>query len=450
MTTGEFYFLHLLPHLGDFFTILSLVFCVYFFAFKRQVYSLFDPLVLFLFFSAFGATDVIFMYRRKLISDYYFSSYILTQIAFSIGLIIIKPINLQALKNKQNKGDYYRYHKKGNLLYIKLFFTISSVICIMSHLATYIFLGIPLFLQSRLDLFADSGGFSVLQRFNQITPIIVIFLGAHLALFSQKKTMKFFIYLSILAVIIFSFLSGSKSTFIVIVFASFYYWLWSLKLGYKLSNTKLLLKLAKYRQRIKKYQVVCFVAALISTLAVLMITRGEQVNLLASLFRSLVNRGDVYIYAYPNGVIERLEQVNPLLAIFRGPLGKIGLFDSKDLPDYLGIELFRYHFRDIDVRLGPNPRHNVFGLLYFGYYASILYSFVLGITLGFIRNRLFYLVPSTVMGGLIYTLSALIFSGLENDVTLVVAKVLNAFLVLSFIAVIVYLLSSPSLIKRTN
>ena len=364
-------------------------------------------------------------------------------------MIIIKPIKLQKFKKKRNIITHHSNYKKQNLLYIKLFFITSSVICIISHLATYIFLGVPLFIPSRLDLFLGSGPLSILQRFNQITPIIVVFLGTHLTLFSKKNTIKIWVYFSIVAVIIFSFLSGSKSTFLVIVFALFYYWLWSLKLGYSLNDLTILKQLKKHRKKIKIYQLICFIAAFCSALAVLSITRGEGVNLLLSLFRSLVNRGDIYMYAYPNEVLERIEQVNPFLAIFKGPLGQLGIVDKENLPTALGLQLYRY-FYDVNIRMGPNPRHNVFGLLYFDYYSSIIYSFLLGVILGFARNKLYYLLPSTIISGLFYTLSALIISGIESDVTLVIAKLLNCLVVVPFIATIAYLLNSPSLIKRPN
>jgi hypothetical protein len=135
--------------------------------------------------------------------------------------------------------------------------------------------------------------------------------------------------------------------------------------------------------------------------------------------------GDVYMYAYPNGVIEQMEEGNPILAVFRGFFGNTGLVPWEQLPPQLGHELFKYVNPGSEMLLGPNPRHNVFGLRYFGPWLSPAYSFVLGLSLGFVRNRLYFGVPPTLLGGAIYAslLSAML--AIETDVHITIGVLSN-------------------------
>ena len=69
-----------------------------------------------------------------------------------------------------------------------------------------------------------------------------------------------------------------------------------------------------------------------------------------------------------------------LLAMFR-------LVPPASLPENLGFQLYRAVY-GFDAFVGPNPRHNVFGVVYFGTFGAIVYSLMLGMIVGFIRNRL--------------------------------------------------------------
>lgn len=69
-----------------------------------------------------------------------------------------------------------------------------------------------------------------------------------------------------------------------------------------------------------------------------------------------------------------------LLAMFR-------LVAPASLPEPLGFQIFRAVYGSVDF-VGPNPRHNVFGVVYFGIFGAIIYSLVLGVMVGFFRNRI--------------------------------------------------------------
>ena len=198
-------------------------------------------------------------------------------------------------------------------------------------------------------------------------------------------------------------LSGSKSSFLNLIFVIFFISLFNYKVADK--NVKNILK------QIRKTQWKLFLFAVISTIIIIALQSflkygdKEIIHPLLKLIMRFVNTGDIYMLAYPNDFLEHMEEGNFFLALFKDIIGMFRFMSWDELPAHIGLQLFQAHY-NTDLIMGPNARHNVFGLFYFGPIWSIYFSFLIGIIISYLRNKLFFKVNSSVMGMVIYIIVA--------------------------------------------
>jgi oligosaccharide repeat unit polymerase len=290
---------------------------------------------------------------------------------------------------------------------------------------SYKLVGIPLFSEgSRLGLYG--GGSGIVKRILDVTqPVLIYFLIDRF--FRLKKNVLIRIYdIFILIFLIMSlFLSGSKSNFLNIVFIMFFYKFYN----YKIYNNK------KISKKINKYMLVIFSAAFISALIIIILT--YNVDSIFFAFRSLLIRivkyGDVFIFTYPVDVLESLDFGNWFLKIFKDFLGMFRLIPWDELPASIGLKIYQYIYNTNVIR-GPNARHNIFGLVYFGFFGSVIYSFVIGYIISFVRNKIYFILKKNQISGIIYMLLVQIVIGFNTDISLQLSQ-LNSILIV-FIPVI--------------
>ena len=127
-----------------FFAYLFLFIC-YILIFKSWYISILDPFVLSAVLSACGFGVVIFLFLCNAIQLKYFVSYLLTQFAFISGMLLFNRIGFRKLKNKFYILD------ENKLLRIIYIIVIFSVVII--QFIIYKNIGIPLFMDSRLEAF---------------------------------------------------------------------------------------------------------------------------------------------------------------------------------------------------------------------------------------------------------------------------------------------------------
>ena len=122
------------------------------------------------------------------------------------------------------------------------------------------------------------------------------------------------------------------------------------------------------------------------------------------------------------------------------------IYRWEDLPPAIGITLKTMHHPS-KVPEGPNARHNVFGLVYFGFWGSILFSFLLGCIISFTRNMLPLILKDNLVAGVIFAYLVIKMSGLDSDPMLVLTYVNNLLFVLPILLLFVLLISSLALRK---
>jgi len=419
------------------FFILWNIICIilYLFVFRKYIYSIFDPFLLYTLSCASSAAVVFFMYSKGLITNYYFMNFILTEIAFIIGFFTIRPIKFKEIVPVALKTYSYR---SSNSDFIVVLYFLSSFLYIIAQLAVYKLVGIPLLMESRWAAFSGNGS-GLLSRVIYVTRYVTIFLLLYRFFNIQRKNLlirlyDFFIFVFI---IITSFLSGSKMTYLAIVFIAFSIDIFSrrLRLGKRMSANK----------KIRSYQFIIFLFALVAAIGVIVIQikvlyGTAKINPILALLVRFVKFGDVYILAYPNNVLSHLKWGNPFLALFKDLLGFFRIIPWDKLPEALGLQIYHYIY-NTEVLTGPTPRFDVFGLFYFGFYGSVIYSYCIGLTVSFFRNKFYFFVSPNILGGLIYTLFSINSLVFILDAEVAIRNFFDIFLILPVLVLIAYVVS---------
>lgn len=368
---------------------------------RRHIYSLFDPLLFYAILSAMGGSVVLYLYWFDLISDDYFLSYLFTQAAFLTGFLLRPPPSPRLAATVPARQLY-----SGPL---RALYPMSVALFVGSQLLVYSVTGIPLFLESRLEAFSGGGGYGLFSRVIFVTSNIAIVVAVYrLLLLRRGRLSRLFDWLVVAFCGLVAMLSGSKGALLALAFS----------VSLSLYFVRRFYPVHELERRAER--VLFLVVALSFPVAVAAISLQTGIDQFAEVATALVTRflqsGEIYFMVYPDDILARLPDGNGLLALFYSPLGGLRLVDRDSLPVNLGLQAFNYHYT-LDVISGPNARHNVFGLKYFGPVFSVVFSFLLGLLLSFTRSSLYKRLPATPMGmvGYVLVVSCAVF--IEQDVS---------------------------------
>lgn len=413
MNNFEFYNVAL-NNISLFFILLFFSISLHYLIFRSQVKSILDPYFLAIISSIFCFTVVFLLFFTNNISLYLFLSYVLTQTVFFLGLYTFRVKNI---KNDINIANL-KSSKYSSLI---AFYFFSSVY-IVSQLFIYKIKGIPLFMESRLETFASGGGAGVLGRISDVSSIFSIytfFLVINIDKFRISEVPK---YLILLLIFITFFLSGSKSSFLIVFNVFWCYIIFSkINGGDYLSYFKLL------KKNIKLIVILSLsvVFIIINVQSSNPINASENaLNPFLALCLRFLHSGDIFWYAYPNNVYLNISDNRWFSALFNDTLGLLRIQDWSKLPEAIGITLKNIHHPS-DILQGPNARHNVFGLIYYGFWGGIFFSFFLGAVLSFIRNKLPYIIRFDILGGGIFTYFMCRGASIDSDPMLAITYLNN-------------------------
>lgn len=404
---------------------LLIVSLVYFIVFKKYYISLLDPFTFTCFFSAMSITVPIFLFFVNAITTRIFISFVVTQIFFFLGFRIFSPIKIDSIPIRKIQD-----HNTQEIRFIKWFFIVIGFTNILLQLFSYKLVGIPLFAESRLGIYGESGGINnLLKRILDVTLQCHIFLTIFFIYFKRKSFFfKIYTNISVTFILLVSVLSGSKGAFMSFGLAFFIYALYSMRWG----NTSLFFL-------IKKFIIKFGAIALLSAFTVIMFSEAEANPFIFLLLR-IGQSGDVYYMAYPNNVVDVVPTVNWFIALFGSPLSLLKIIPRAMVPEPMGYFIMQYHHPDVEFR-GPNARMNIFSYVYFGIVYSPIYCFVIGAIFSFFRNKLFYLLPANIFGCIYYFLFLNAALKLESDFQSALADFINLITVLPFFVIISYYLS---------
>ena len=405
-----------------------IVFFVYYILFRKYYISILDPLTYTFFFSSMAITVPVFLFLMDEINTRIFLSFLITQLSFFIGFRVFSPIVVKTLTNKKKQIN------KGNeIIFAKWFFIIIGLTTISLQLFSYKLFGIPLFSESRLAIYGESGGINnLLKRIIEIALQCYIFLTIFFIYYKNKNfVFKIYTNVSVLILIIFSFLSGSKGAFISFGLAFFIYALYAIRWG----DTTIINKIKKFTLRFG-------IVAVFLAFMVILFSENSS-NPFSFILLRIAQSGDVYYMAYPNEVIDRIPSSNWFISLFASPLSLLGIIPRSEVPYPMGFSLMEYHNSGVEFK-GPNARMNVFSYVYFGIIYSPIYCFIIGVVLSFFRNRLFYLLPANIFGCILYFIFLSAALKIETDFHSSLADFINIVVILPFFLFFSFILSSNS------
>jgi oligosaccharide repeat unit polymerase len=356
---------------------------------RRYIYSIFDPLLFYTVLSAMAGSVVPYLYWFDLISAFYFWSYVLTQAAFLGGFLLTRP----PVRRDE------RTIRRPRRLYsgpIRVLYPLAVALFASSQLAVYAITGPPILLESRLEAFAGGTGYGLLSRVIFVTSTIALAIAFYRLLLLRMGRLSRFTDAGVVAFcVVVAILSGSKGALLSLIFT----------VSLALYFARRFYPVAAIEQKVRKVFIVTALLAIPVAMAATYLQSGieQPGDLVSVLLMRFLQSGDIFFMVYPNDVLSHLSTGNGWLALFYAPLGSLRLVGREDLPVNLGLQAFWYHY-DTDLLSGPNARHNVFGLHYFGPFLSIAFSFALGSLFGFARNTLYRRLPATAMGMVVYVL----------------------------------------------
>lgn len=408
--TNESFLIYLLESF-DIYLICFLLSCiVYYLLYRKVLDSIFDPLTLQVVGSMFGFSVVLFLYSKDLILTFYFTNYLFTQFAFLAGFFLVKQKAL-------NNVNYPSLQIKNDLLITETCFIVFSTLNIVLQLISYFLVGIPMFKDSRLETYMAGGGIGLIGRLLSILVILGLFTGIVTFFKTKKKSLKIVVILYCVITAVFFFLSGSRSSFITFFLVLFFY------------------KVMTGERQKTAYKNIYWLGLIVFVAIFIMYLKADSLlDAFSGFLTRIVGFGDVYWGAYPEEKINRIVYANPFDAIFGDLLASYRIIGWDKIPKPIGLQLTNINYPYLDVTLGPNARHNVFGLVYFGYIGSIFFSFFIGLFLGMFRMWGLKKMRNPGVLGMIYCVLYLRLVSIETDIGFVVAE-LNS-LVITLIVVL--------------
>lgn len=405
--------------------------------FRSQVKSILDPYFLAVISSIFCLTVVFLLFFTNNISLYLFLSYLFTQIGFFLGLYTFRVKNISIVISKTNS--------KGNKFSSLIAFYFFSFIYLISQGIIYKINGIPLFMESRLETFASGGGTGVLGRISDVSSIFSIYAFFLVIKIDKFRISEIYKYLTLLLIFITFFLSGSKSSFLI-VFSVF----WCFIIFTQIKGGDYV----SYFNLIKKNIKLVVIMSLSVVFIIINVqssnpnnTSENSLNPFLALCLRLLHSGDIFWYAYPNNVYSKISDIQWFAALFNDTLGLLRIQDWSKLPEAIGITFKNIHHPS-DILQGPNARHNVFGLVYYGFFGSIFFSYCLGVVLSFIRNKLPYILRSNFFGGAIFTYLMCRGASIDTDPMLTITYFNNIVFILPVLYIMYLLLIELLRIKK--
>lgn len=385
----------------------------------RYTLSWYDPLRIACVFAMLANAIPPFLWVTGYASTEMFVYFLLSEGVFWLGLITFARKRSVTSDVGVANEEHYAFY----------FFLVCFALYVAFTLLSYAMFGIPIFMdKSRLSVYSGSGGFGILQRFNNFFSFFVPFYIFHML---RQKTHRAFCYGSIAVVVVFLVFSGSKSEILTLLYAFF---------GYKFFFLR---ERPHTSRRIILYLGVGVVAALFILYFQVRQWGGEGLGDAAiALVTRFVASGDCYFYAYPNDVYQSLEVGNSIQYLFSGLLTSMHVIPYDDVAQSIGLqltEITRPYLAGADT--GPNSRMPILSYTLFGWW-GIIFAYIAGLVTSYGMFRLPARLPKGLIfaGFMTYVYATL--AGNVTDFTLGIYYLFDMMLNLAFTVGLVYLFTA--------
>lgn len=364
MTNNQFLDL-LYSDISTYIIVMISVLVLYYFIFGRNIAHIADPLMIGYLAQAFSCSVVLFIYIEDVLSDYFFYSFIFTEVAFLLPC---------AFMRKKYKENYLGENIKASITSewyanYSTFYLVTLIIFAISSVAYFALAGIPILNQmSRLDTTDSLGALSWFTDVYWVCLPALVIIKRYV--FFKKNKMDLII---IGFCFVFLLAKGGKSDFFFLIVSLFL-----VKEVYKIKELN---KVVKYLSYISPL-------VIIGLMIILFSVWNSDENVIKAFFERFVLFGDVFYQGYNKVFFASLPtNIYPWDYFFGGTINKIKElfgFSSKEKVVF-GYEIAKYYY-NIDSGIGPNARHNILGLYLFGPYFSVLFSFLIGVIYCAIRS----------------------------------------------------------------
>lgn len=395
------------------------LFVIYIVMYYKFIYSIIDPLFVFVFTTAFASVLAIEVIPTTSDVLHFFGC----QLALWLGFFVAyrRAANKQVISNENQQFNFSEYLLLRYTTYLLLGIYILSNI-IIGYVKGFALLSDEPTV-SKIANFQQ--GFGLFRKINWSTGTFT-FTALLFLYLVKKKIMDIFL---LIIVVFLTGLEGSKSAFLQIAISS----------GIVIYHPVF----SQQRVLIKKFQrFVPFLGlATISVFFLILLKEndGYDETFFAFIRRLLYSADSILYYYQPVNVahfesysfgdyISRL--INPILGFFR-------LQDYVEAPGLIMVDNLRSPGSNIDTIVGPNAPFYIEGKIYFNFWTAFLYCFLVGYTYAKLRVYYFSIVRSSAfyfvyMGSLLRLAGALVI-----DVNLAVAQLFDLafFVLLPFIGI---------------
>lgn len=343
---------------------------------KKVTHTWIDPLRLSLVFATFANAIPPFLYFTNTIdSDIFFHFLLSESVLWGTFLFFARS------KIRFSSITIVNENKVAFCMYI--FFFLLYVILIGF---TYAYLGIPLFMPSRLALFVDTSLGSIERLLPFLQLFCLLFSFYLLDITKKRSVIRFIVYFVFTVFVVTGILSGSKSGLTPFLTAAFGYYC-----IYK-KETFLGTKYIKY---------ISF-AVLAGILVVVLSTDVSFISATQEFFFRFIASGDVYWMGYPDHLYAKTSVDNSFSYLFSGILAPLRIIDVPVAGSGLGFQLSRLVNPGMDLLVGPNIRPSMLGLMLFGW-GGVFLTFGIGLFLAFVIFQLPKLLPKGILSVIYYT-----------------------------------------------
>ena len=374
-------------------TTLTIIFCIvfpiYWFVLRKQIFFWFDPLLAFVFFNSIAVSLVIYLYFfMHTIKLEYFLSFSFCSVAFIIGMLYGGRKGIPRWDLTAIEGDIVDNSNNYSLL-VDIFMIISLFIMVSSNLLLFVVKGtLPILSSnpSEAKIILYTGGWGIVKRINLALvnyvlaiPLIKIF---HPTIEISVKQKGFYIS-CILACVLVLVGMGSKSSLLAMLNVLFVIVLINRTVGISiLEKTKSLIN----EVMIIKWTKYVFIIAIAYILIIISLS-GVETSSSDSVLTRLVSAGDVFYFFYAFDIASDFHKTAlDYIPHFFNPL--LGMLRLTDYEFSMGVYVVYYALglpMDALAAFGPNAQHPIEGLVYFGKYGAPIYSFSIGYIISFVR-----------------------------------------------------------------
>jgi hypothetical protein len=383
---------------------------LYLVLFRKQIWSIFDPLCINVI-SMGGAAFCVY-YMQNYITSKYMCSFIATEISVVTGIFLAY---FKFSNNTITNTTTYKIADKG---FIDIFLYLSGSFFVIMQIISFSEIGIVLFREGVNHVSAYDGYGPIKALLTASRPVFIITLLYKYFYYKLSILDKFLGVFYIITLM----LSGSKSAILqpIIIFYILNYYFY--KMGI----------VAKAKVKIK-----WLIPIGMFPIIVLMITSNVDLKRASILFIArIIGSGDVFVMGYNDEVINSFSKESLFNYIFYPGFGSI----LKNLgfpiipPQPLGPQIYEYYTGL--TTSGPNTRLNYLGFVFLGPYWSTLFSFICGFIIGYIRSR-FTAKYRNYLNLMLYVLIYCYIVGLIGDIQVF----MNFFIWSAIVCIIIYFIS---------